>query len=161
MIFLTSKIANFLQEDSQLKSLFSRLNKTNITLRDVLLHTAGFENKTLGLFLEKAKETEETEDDSLKKLIESRLPIRRFKTGEIYSFSQHGVILGGFILRQIANENFDTLISELFQKFNMTHSSYFNINSSDISDPSECSNRNCTPLDQKLAGFFQILVWLV
>jgi CubicO group peptidase (beta-lactamase class C family) len=90
-----------------------------ITLRDLMTHTAGFEEVARGLLPKTADEV------NLEKYLKTHLPDRIFPPGEIVAYSNYGCGLAGYIVQRQSGERFEDYIQKhIFQPLGMVHSSF-------------------------------------
>lgn len=78
---------------------------TPITMRHLLSHTAGFEERLQNTFL-----PEGTAPPSLREWVSHDPPEQIFEPGTLPAYSNYGVALAGYVLEQIAQEPFADLI---------------------------------------------------
>ena len=91
-----------------------------VTLRHLLTHTAGFDDRFIGLSSKTRKEA-----PSLRATMETMLPSRVANAGEFYTYSNYGGALAGYILEHVSRENFATLMeSQVFKPLGMMNSSF-------------------------------------
>ena len=81
--------------------------KDPITLRDLMTHTAGFEDKGQGLFKLDPKEV-----SSLEEYVKQNLPARVFPAGEISAYSNYGTALSGYIVQRVSGIPFNDYIQK-------------------------------------------------
>ena len=91
-----------------------------VTLRHLLTHTAGFDDRYIG------KSARFREDAlSLGESIKTLLPERLIDSGQIASYSNFGAALAGYVLEHVDGRNFNTIMkNEVFEKLGMHHSSF-------------------------------------
>ena len=88
-----------------------------ITLRDVMTHSAGFEESAKGLIT-----TGDTQI-SLGDYLKSHVPARIFPPGEIVAYSNYGCGVAGYIVERISGQRFEDYIQQhIFAPLEMTHS---------------------------------------
>lgn len=91
-----------------------------ITLRHLLTHTAGFDDR----FLNKSFRTAEARP-SLKAFIKEVLPERIYPPGEVYTYSNVGNALAGLVVQDITGTDFAAYCkTHIFEPLNMKHSSF-------------------------------------
>lgn len=109
---------------------------TPVTLRHLLTHTAGFDDRYIG----KLARTRE-EALSLEEFIKTLLPDRLIDSGQISSYSNFGAALAGYILTSADGRDFNSIMKqEVFEKLGMYNSSF---------DPDENELKNF------MTGYFQ------
>ena len=91
-----------------------------VTLRSLMTHTAGFDERGIGMAARTAKEWIPLSD-----YLQARMPPRVRPVGDGASYSNHGVALEGFIVEQIAGVSFNDYIAKnIYQPLGMTHSTF-------------------------------------
>lgn len=94
--------------------------KDPITLKDLMTHTPGFEDKGQGLFKLDPKEV-----SSLEEYLKQNLPARVFPAGEISAYSNYGTALSGYIVERVAGIPFNDYIQKnIFDPLAMNNSSF-------------------------------------
>ena len=87
-----------------------------VTLRHLLSHTPGFEDKVVGLFGRGPDET------PLGQLLARALPARVRKPGELASYSNHGTAIAGYIVQEVSGEPWaDYIENHLLKPLSMNH----------------------------------------
>ena len=90
-----------------------------VTLRQIMTHTAGFEDTARGLLPRKA------EDVNLERYLKTHIPARIFPPGEIVAYSNYGCGLAGYIVQRVSGEGFDDYVQKhIFEPLDMHHSSF-------------------------------------
>jgi CubicO group peptidase (beta-lactamase class C family) len=90
-----------------------------ITLRNLMTHTAGFEEAARDLLPATAEEV------NLERYLKSHVPARIFPPGETVAYSNYGCGLAGYIVQRVSGERFEDYVQRhLFQPLNMIHSSF-------------------------------------
>lgn len=91
-----------------------------ITLADVMTHTAGFEDRRVGLL--------RAGPDDLKPLatyLKDDVPARVFPPGEVPAYSNYGTSLGGYIVERVSGVPFDQYMEEnIFEPLGMARSTF-------------------------------------
>jgi CubicO group peptidase (beta-lactamase class C family) len=93
-----------------------------ITLRNLMTHTAGFEEAARGTSLEDPASFKSFDfSDYLK----THLPARIFPPGEITAYSNYGCALAGYIVQRISGERFEDYIAvHILRPLGMTHTTF-------------------------------------
>ncbi len=90
-----------------------------ITLRNLMTHTAGFEEAARDLLPATAEEV------NLERYLKSHVPARIFPPGETVAYSNYGCGVAGYIVQRVSGERFEDYVQRhLFQPLNMSHSSF-------------------------------------
>ena len=91
-----------------------------ITLRNIMTHTAGFEESIRYLISSDPKAAM-----ALKKQMPLALPQRVFAPGSTPAYSNYATALAGYIVERVSGEPFDTYIeNHIFKPLGMNHSSF-------------------------------------
>jgi CubicO group peptidase (beta-lactamase class C family) len=91
-----------------------------ITLRNIMTHTAGFEEQIKQLILDDPKLM-----PPLKTYVQQSMPVRIFKAGSTPAYSNYATALAGYIVQRVSGESFDDYIdAHIFKPLGMTHSSF-------------------------------------
>ncbi len=91
-----------------------------ITLRIIMTHMAGFEDKGDGLFKLTAEEV-----DSLENYLKTNLPARVFPPGQYAAYSNYATALSGYIIQRVSGMPFEQYIaSNILQPLKMKHSTF-------------------------------------
>jgi CubicO group peptidase (beta-lactamase class C family) len=91
-----------------------------ITLKNLLTHTPGFEDKTIGLFILKPEKL-----ISLEQYLKSNLPARVFPPGKVGAYSNYGCALASYIVERVAGMSFNEYVEKnIFAPLGMTHSTF-------------------------------------
>ncbi len=93
---------------------------TPVTLRSLMTHTAGFDERSIGMAARTAKDWV-----PLGEYLTKRMPPRVRPVGESASYSNHGVALEGFVVEQVSGVPFnDYVVHNIFQPLGMAHSTF-------------------------------------
>jgi len=91
-----------------------------ITMRNIMTHTAGFEESVRYLISSDPKAVM-----TLKKQMPLALPERVFAPGTTPAYSNYATALAGYIVERTSGEDFDSYVEKhIFQPLGMTHSSF-------------------------------------
>ncbi len=91
-----------------------------ITMRNLMQHTAGFEEQAKGIIAEEPR-TLPPYDALLKVWV----PTRVFAPGSTPAYSNYGASLAGYIVQRVSGESFDDYIDRhIFEPLEMKHSSF-------------------------------------
>ncbi|AJA08166.1 beta-lactamase [Sphingopyxis fribergensis] len=91
-----------------------------ITMRNIMTHTAGFQESVRYLISSDPKAVM-----TLKKQMPLALPDRVFAPGTTPAYSNYATALAGYIVERVSGEPFDDYIeNHIFKPLNMTHSSF-------------------------------------
>ncbi|MBA3564984.1 MAG: beta-lactamase family protein [Gammaproteobacteria bacterium] len=91
-----------------------------VTLRDLLTHTPGFEERVKGLFLAEAEDIE-----PLGETLKRWTPERIYPPGQTPAYSNYGTALAGYIVERISGQSFDDYIEQhIFEPLGMEQSSF-------------------------------------
>jgi len=92
-----------------------------ITLRNLMTHTAGFEDTFDDVIIFDSKKT-----ITLRDYLLHNQPTRIFPPGEIPAYSNYGVGLASYIVQRVSGEPFAQYVHEhIFAPLGMTHSSFY------------------------------------
>jgi CubicO group peptidase (beta-lactamase class C family) len=90
-----------------------------ITMRNLMQHTAGFEEQVKGLI------SEDPKAPGLEALLKQWVPERVFAPGSTPAYSNYGAALAGYIVQRVSGESFNDYIEKhLFAPLDMQHSSF-------------------------------------
>jgi CubicO group peptidase (beta-lactamase class C family) len=90
-----------------------------ITMRNLMQHTAGFEEQVKGLI------SEDPKAPGLEPLLKQWVPERVFAPGSTPAYSNYGAALAGYIVQRVSGESFNDYIEKhLFAPLDMQHSSF-------------------------------------
>jgi CubicO group peptidase (beta-lactamase class C family) len=90
-----------------------------VTMRNLMQHTAGFEEQAKGII------TENTKAPGYEALLKAWVPARVFAPGTTPAYSNYGASLAGYIVQRLSGESFDSYIEKhIFVPLEMDHSSF-------------------------------------
>jgi CubicO group peptidase (beta-lactamase class C family) len=90
-----------------------------ITLRNLMQHTAGFEEQAKGII------TSDPKAPGYEALLKQWVPERVFAPGSTPAYSNYGASLAGYMVQRLSGEPFDAYIEKhIFQPLDMKHSSF-------------------------------------
>ena len=91
-----------------------------ITLRHLMTHTPGFEDRGIGIF-----QFDPSRLMPLGEYLEKNLPERVYPPGEVSAYSNYGASLAGYIVSQVAHQPFEQYITDyILSPLGMTHSTF-------------------------------------
>jgi CubicO group peptidase (beta-lactamase class C family) len=91
-----------------------------ITLRDLMTHTAGFEEVSKNLLVVHAGPL-----TPLDRILKRWVPRRIFGPGSLAGYSNYGATLGGYIVQRVSGERYETYISlHILRPLGMTRSTF-------------------------------------
>ncbi len=91
-----------------------------ITLRNLMTHTAGFEEHAKHLFVATPADLQPIGD-----YLKAWVPARIFPPGTVPAYSNYGATLAGYIVERMSGEKFDDYIkAHIFQPLGMTHATF-------------------------------------
>lgn len=91
-----------------------------ITLRQLLTHTAGFEDVFKNVLLDRADNT-----PALEAYVKRALPRRIFAPGSTVAYSNYGVTLAGYIVQRVSGEPYERYLqSHILEPLGMLHSTF-------------------------------------
>ncbi len=89
-----------------------------ITLRNLMTHSAGFEEVIQDLIVDKP-----TQMMPLGEYLKRHIPDRIFPPGQVIAYSNYGAALAGYIVQRVSGEPYDEYIQKhIFDALRMTHS---------------------------------------
>ena len=92
-----------------------------VTLRNLMTHTAGFEETINDIIITNPKQTV-----ALRDYLIANQPMRIFPPGQIPAYSNYGVGLASYIVQRTSGEPFEQYVQEhIFGPLGMTHSSFY------------------------------------
>jgi CubicO group peptidase (beta-lactamase class C family) len=90
-----------------------------VTMRNLMQHTAGFEEQAKGIL------TDDPKSPSFEALLKAWTPNRVFAPGTTPSYSNYGASLAGYIVQRLSGEPFDAYIEKhIFAPLDMQYSSF-------------------------------------
>ena len=91
-----------------------------ITVEDLLLHTAGFDDVFFGMHVRSAEEVQ-----PLSRFVDEHLPNRYLSPGELISYNDHGYTLAGLLVEEVSGIPFDRYVeSNILLPLQMTSSTF-------------------------------------
>jgi CubicO group peptidase (beta-lactamase class C family) len=91
-----------------------------ITLRNIMTHTAGFEETVKQLILDDPRQLM-----PLKDYVEHNTPVRLFDAGTTPAYSNYATALAGYIIQRVSGQPFDDYMdAHLFKPLGMLHASF-------------------------------------
>jgi CubicO group peptidase (beta-lactamase class C family) len=91
-----------------------------ITMRDLMTHTAGFEDTISKMFVPSPRKL-----IPLRDYLIAHLPARIYPPGRIVAYSNYGATLAGYIVQRLSGEPFDQYVEKhIFQPLGMRHSTF-------------------------------------
>lgn len=91
-----------------------------ITLRNIMTHTAGFEESVSELFLEKPSQL-----FPLREYLIKHMPERIFPPGKVVAYSNYATTVAGYIVQRVSGEPFDQYVANhIFKPLGMNSSSF-------------------------------------
>jgi CubicO group peptidase (beta-lactamase class C family) len=91
-----------------------------VTLRQLLTHTAGFEETLKNLFV-----AHESNMKSLRAYLVNQMPARILPPGKVPSYSNYGLTLAGYIVERVSGEKFERYIdNHILKPLRMTNSTF-------------------------------------
>jgi CubicO group peptidase (beta-lactamase class C family) len=90
-----------------------------ITMRNLMQHTAGFEEQAKGII------SEDPKSPGFEALLKQWVPQRVFAPGTTQAYSNYGASLAGYIVQRLSGESFDSYVEKhIFEPLQMEHSSF-------------------------------------
>ncbi len=90
-----------------------------ITLKDILTHTAGFEEQIKDLF------SLGSESPNLGEYVKTHIPTRIYPPGTVPAYSNYATALAGYMVERVSGRPFNDYINEnIFKPLGMTHSTF-------------------------------------
>ena len=92
----------------------------SVSLRQLLTHTAGFEERTFSRLRLKEEKVIPFEQ-----YLKRRMPAQIFPPGSLGAYSNHGVALAGLVVQQVSGQPFEQFVEEnIFQPLKMDNASF-------------------------------------
>ena len=90
-----------------------------ISMRELMQHTAGFEEHARGII------SARNDLPTFEEILKAKVPARIFPPGSTPAYSNYGASLAGYIVERVSGEPFDAYLEKhIFQPLDMTHSSF-------------------------------------
>ncbi|HYL70352.1 MAG TPA: serine hydrolase domain-containing protein, partial [Candidatus Dormibacteraeota bacterium] len=90
-----------------------------VTMRELMQHTAGFEEQAKGII------SEDPKAPGMEALLKQWVPTRVFAPGTTPAYSNYGASLAGYIVERLSGEKFDDYIDRhILEPLDMKHSSF-------------------------------------
>ncbi|MDB6010443.1 MAG: class beta-lactamase-related serine hydrolase [Gammaproteobacteria bacterium] len=90
-----------------------------VTMRNLMQHTAGFEEQAKGII------SEDPNAPAFEVLLKQWVPERVFDAGTTQAYSNYGASLAGYIVQRVSGESFDAYIEKhIFEPLDMKYSSF-------------------------------------
>ncbi|MCB0008764.1 MAG: beta-lactamase family protein [Anaerolineales bacterium] len=78
-----------------------------VTVADLLLHTAGFDDVFFGMHAREAADFE-----SLAAFLTHHMPAQRYPAGTVISYNDHGYSLAGLVVEEVSGQSFESYLDE-------------------------------------------------
>ena len=99
---------------------YTSIEGDSVTLRNLLTHTAGFEDKNL-----ERRTHDPDQQISLKEYLYNEMPKRVAKAGETFAYSNHGLALAGLIVEEVSGKAYSDFVqTELLSPLQMANSTF-------------------------------------
>jgi CubicO group peptidase (beta-lactamase class C family) len=106
--------------NSYLDFVIPPFNGRPITMRNLMTHTAGFQDSLKDLLV-----TNSVSPRPLGQFLKRQIPERIFPPGEVPAYSNYGTALAGYIVQRVSGQSFDDYIErEIFTPLDMSRSSF-------------------------------------
>lgn len=91
-----------------------------ITMRNLMTHTAGFQESLKDLRL-----TDPTAVPPMESFLRSQIPARIFLPGQVPAYSNYGTSLGGYVVQRVSGQSFDDYVEQhIFAPLGMLHATF-------------------------------------
>jgi CubicO group peptidase (beta-lactamase class C family) len=91
-----------------------------VTLRQLLAHTAGFEETLKNLFV-----VHESDIKPLRTYLVNQMPARIFPPGKVSSYSNYGLTVAGYIVERVSGEKFERYVDDhILKPLRMSNSTF-------------------------------------
>jgi len=91
-----------------------------ITLRNIMTHTAGFEESVSELFLQKPEQ-----QYPIGQYLQKHMPNRIFPPGKVVAYSNYATTVAGYIVQRVSGEDFnDYIANHIFKPLGMNNSTF-------------------------------------
>ena len=91
-----------------------------ITLRNIMTHTAGFEESVSELFLQKADQ-----QYPIGQYLQKHMPNRIFPPGKVVAYSNYATTMAGYIVQRVSGEEFTAYVANhIFKPLKMNNSTF-------------------------------------
>ena len=91
-----------------------------VTVRDLLLHTAGFDEPFIGMHARRAED-----QLSLPEVVQTHMPGRYIPAGTLISYNDYGYALAGLVVEDVSGQRFeDYVAANILLPLQMQHSSF-------------------------------------
>ena len=91
-----------------------------VTLRELMTHTAGFEDVVKDLYVPDVSSLISNES-----WLKRWVPARIYPAGEVAAYSNYGAALAGYIVQRVAREPFETYVEQrIFHPLGMSHATF-------------------------------------
>jgi len=91
-----------------------------ITMRNLMTHTAGFEETIADEFVSSPKQL-----FPIGEYVKKHIPVQIYPPGEIVAYSNYGATLAGYIVERVSGEPFDRYVADhIFKPLGMDHSTF-------------------------------------
>ncbi len=106
--------------DTDVNDYLKTIEVPAVSLRQLLTHTAGFEERTFARL-----RLEEKDFISLNDYLSKRMPNQIFPAGKVAAYSNHGVALAGLVVEEISGLSFEEFVQQnIFGPLDMQNSTF-------------------------------------